>query len=245
MGMFQWIFNGSIGRKAVKAGPGLWERRKDYRLRCQFEATCQTGDQSVSGHLVEIGPRGLRIATETPFKPGTSVRVSCRPGGMLLGRQRLPYKVTWCEPGEIGVTLEEDCLTQTWVEYALKLLGALRRHMQPRRAFRAPCAASAELRDLQGVALGQAQLRDLGMQGAMVCTPVYLEPGATIRFGLGPNRKLAALEVPASILSSRRDTESGDRLAHLRFFGLNHDQSELLERYVMQAIELMEQERRA
>lgn len=242
--MLQWIFSGSKGRRVVKAGPGLWERRKDYRLRCRFEATCQSAEQSVNAHLVEIGPRGLRIETDAPFKPGTSVRVSCRPGGMLLGRQRLPYRVTWCEPRptgcEVGVTLEGDTLSQTWVEYALKLLGALRRRMQPRRAFRAPFSAPAELRDLEGAVLGLAQLRDIGMQGAMISTPVYLEPGGTVRFALGPTRKMGQFEVPASILSSRRDTESCERLAHLRFFGLNDSQNELLEKFVLSAIEQME-----
>ncbi len=238
--MLDWLFS----KRVVKAGPGLWERRKDFRLRCRFDATCQSSDQSVNAHLTEIGPRGLRIETDTAFKPGTYVRVSCRPGGMLLGRQRLPYKVTWCEPREdgceIGVALEEDSLSQTWVEYALKLLGALRRHMQPRRAFRAPYTAPCELLDLQGGALGQAQLRDIGMQGAQVSTPVYLEPGGTVRFALGPTRKMGQFEVPARILSSRRDPDSCERIAHLRFFGLNDTQTELLEKFVLAAIDQMD-----
>lgn len=241
--MLQWIFSGGLRRRVAKAGPGLWERRKDYRLPCRFDATCQSAEHSANGHLVEIGPRGLRLETDTPFKPGTYIRVSCRPGGMLLGRQRLPYKVTWCEPREegceLGVALEEDSLSQTWVEYALKLLGALRRRMQPRRAFRAPFSAPAELRDLQGSLLGQAQLRDIGMMGAQVSTPVYLEPGETLRFALGPTRKMGQFEVPATILSSRRDSASCERLAHLRFFGLNESQNELLEKFVLAAIEDM------
>ncbi|MEW6282943.1 MAG: PilZ domain-containing protein [Candidatus Eremiobacterota bacterium] len=241
--MLKWLLAQLFGLRKSKPGPDLWERRGDFRLRCALEATCQYGSTAVPARVVEIGPRGIRIESEQEFKPGEAVRVSCRPGGMLLGRQRLPYRVTWCrreaEAALVGAVLVQEALAQTWVEHVLRMAGALRRKMLPRRYFRAPLTAPARLADLTAKRLAPAQLRDISLQGALLATPHLRGVGKAIQLQIGPTRKLPAVEVAARVLTSRMDVATGERLVHLKFFGCSSEQVSLLERYVRTAIEAM------
>lgn len=235
--MLSWLFKFGFKRQ-VSGAPSVWERRRDFRVRCRLSATCCAGDSSVAAELIDIGPRGVRLEADEELKPGTPVRISCRPGGMLLGRQRLPYKIAWCRDAGakklVGAALDGEGLAQTWVEHVLRMMG-LGSRLKPRKFFRAPLTAPAEMLDLEGRVLAPAQVRDLSMQGALVATTLYREEGETVRFKLGPTRRLGFVELPARILATRLD-ENGERLVHLRFFGCSPEQQDSLERYVRNAI---------
>ncbi|MBI3926464.1 MAG: PilZ domain-containing protein [Armatimonadetes bacterium] len=129
---------------ALRQGPepALVNRRSEVRPSCSFRAICRYQGTDLEGTLLDLNRTGLRLMLATLLEPGAQVLVSCRPGGMLVGRQRLRCRVAWVRQTRSGGCVAGLCyqdpenFEQSWVQAALKQVGDPARNGFKRRRMR-------------------------------------------------------------------------------------------------------------
>ncbi|MBS2027043.1 MAG: PilZ domain-containing protein [Deltaproteobacteria bacterium] len=85
------------------------ERRADQRLPLSLTAHCQVGTDYSRSDVVDVSRSGIGLRTDTPWPPGTSLRVA-----MALPHHEGPKfctltgTVVRARPGGVGVRLDDS-----------------------------------------------------------------------------------------------------------------------------------------
>ena len=177
------------------------------------------------------------------FDVGSALLLSHRPRGVPLGRQRIKGKVIWSKPQpdspgfyQIGVQLTDDAenLHHSWVYQVLRKLGMDPYKAFKRKARRIDCEIAALMLNPEGENIGNANILNIGLGGALVeCDP-----------GNPPSKMLtlvlvnhAGLQLATRVVNQRSKDES--LRVSARF--LNHPDSPEINKLKSILLELLNQ----
>ncbi len=102
------------------------ERRADQRLPLSLTAHCQVGTDYTRSHVIDMSRSGIGLTTETPWPPGTSLRVA-----MALPHHEGPKFCTLAgtvvrsRPGGVGVRLDDSKVSRSDREVLSGFLAVL------------------------------------------------------------------------------------------------------------------------
>ncbi|MEW6279641.1 MAG: PilZ domain-containing protein [Candidatus Eremiobacterota bacterium] len=246
--VFKHLVAGLRGLVAGRRGlPGVEDRRRLVRLRCDYTVLIKIADTVHSARITDISPQGLRLTvpevTQT-LKKDTQVLLSYRPGGVPVGRQRLRCRVIWSRRTrtrpqcELGLAFDDspENLRFSWVQVVLQELGFDEKRLYRRKAMRVPVDLPVRLRNLDEGRDFSGEVLNLGVGGVLCRVQGDLNPGTTVRIGIGPYRKLPPLTVVGRVVSKRGDPEGRGILYGVRFLSYDSAEIRLLGEYVIHVI---------
>lgn len=235
------------GLRSLRRGSDGAERYRDgrqvFRIRCEYEVEYRVSERGYQGQIVDIGLGGMKLRCSHPPEVGESVIVSYPAAGSRGANQSVPCRVEWVRHRErdraqyVGLTYDasHEHLGQSWVKQLLKELG-FRADLtfQRRRYLRAECFVPVRITDPNG-GHHQGRLCNLGVQGALIESPLLPSPGAAVTLQIGPFENLRAFELGGTITQQSAQTnllgvsftqltrEATDTLGtYLRHLLLNH-----------------------
>ncbi len=217
------------------------ERRRLIRVKCSFDVTCIVGEKSVPGKVIDMGLNGLRLETTERVKPGTLIYIYHPKPSNRFDNEHVMCQVKWCRKRkttskiEIGVKYADTPgnMRRSWVKFLLKELGFDGRAIYTRRkSVRAEANLKAVMRSDDGGVL-EGKVLNLGIGGALFAAEEAFGPGALVKMKIGPYKRFKLLELPGTILSTRRSMGNGGYLVSVRFDDPSPAQVRLLGDYVI------------
>ncbi len=216
-------------------GPGVENRRSQVRLACAYQVECSQEQEKWPATVVDIGLAGLGIEWQKELRPGDQLRLSYRPGGRPIGRQRLRCEVVWSTPGAAGLKFfdSEDNLRVSWIQTVLDELGFDEHKIFRRRYRRARGALPVvvDLTELNEDRNVEGTVSNIGVGGALVEISAEVPEGIGVNLIVGPYQQLPKLELFGRVVSCRCEEEA--YFLSVRFLSRGHDEVALLGKYVI------------
>lgn len=210
---------GKVRLAFLQPRPSVVNRRSEHRPGCSLRATCRHQGQDLHGTILDLNFSGLRLFLSRPVEAGAHVLVSCRPGGLLVGRQRLRCRVAWIRQARSGGCVaglqfaDPENLEHSWVPTALRQLGFETPDSFKRRRTRRVEAQLAVRVDVERFGdfhrLGSATLLDVSTGGALLLLAEELNRGDVIR---------VQLESDPDVRLLGRVVKSSNGMQHVSFF---------------------------
>lgn len=187
------------------SNPPVDERREIVRVPCKFPAmVLPAKGGEVKAVVVDMGLKGLRLETEEKLSKKKQVRI-VRPGGGAV-----VCKVVWSRAQRFtnkfhaGVLFDDspENMRASWIKPTLQQLGFQPGRIKEKRQYiRVPSEHRAVLSSTAGDALGEGDLLNLGIGGALVEIDVAIPKGNKIILKVDPVGALPLLEIRAGICS--------------------------------------------
>lgn len=216
-GLFKMVRDVMLGRQDV-----LENRRGGVRLRVAFPVIAKVADQEYACETTDVSAAGVRLFFPNPLESGQQIRLSVPPEVGFIGKQRLLFKVKWCEavPGrgyQLGLKFAdtEENLEVSWLQDALRHFKLQEKANRKHR--RIPAEVYAEVHAQDGSYIGKGICRNLSTGGAQLTFDRELTAGDILQIGMGPSDQETAITLLARVLV-RQPTEQVGTYSHgLRF----------------------------
>ncbi|MBI3924877.1 MAG: PilZ domain-containing protein [Armatimonadetes bacterium] len=235
------LIDGLLSIFQARGGRTPEERRRLIRVKCDYEVACIVGNRSFPAKVVDMGLNGLRLEAPERLRQGTTIYIHHPKPSNRFDNEHVMCQVKWCRRRkgsnamEVGVQYADTPgnMRRSWVKFLLKELGFDERAIYTRRkAIRAPADLEASMHSDEGGRL-EGKVVNLGVGGALFAGEEAFSPGLPIRMQIGPYRRYRVLEVPGTIISTRRRNENGGYLVSVRFNDPTPSQIRLLGDYVI------------
>ncbi len=218
--------------------PDLKDRRQQVRFSCRYEVEVKTPQDIFRCVLRDLGPGGALLETEHPLAVGQLLKLSYRPKGIPLGRQRLKSQVVWVSDNLAGVQfvdLEEN-IRLSWAMQLLTELGYNERSSR-RRSIRVDCKLPAVVRianpepespagDIKGEVL------NIGTGGVLLHIPTPIKEKSIIYLAIGPHKELPIANLLGRVLRCRTGSEQTGWLHSIRFMNKEGPEVDTIKLYV-------------
>lgn len=215
------------------SNPPVEERREIVRVECKVPAIVlpEKGGE-LKAIVIDMGLKGLRLETDTKLPKKKSVRIIRPEGGPIVCR------VVWTRPKRFsdkfhaGLEFADspENMRASWVKGTLQQLGFQPgRIKEKRKHIRVPSEQRAVLATPAGDELGEGELLNLGIGGALIEIGVAVPEGNKTILRVDPVGTLPFLEMPAVIRSVRQNKRNQKFQHGLRF---EDQDARLVKRYL-------------
>lgn len=248
LGAIRRLLDGLIAFFQGRGGSTPDERRRLIRVRCAYDVQCESGDHRFPGQVVDIGLNGMKLFLGEQIKTKTQLQIHHPTANLGPDSESVVCHVRWCRkrrnPGDSSLAYEigvQYCDTQgnmrrSWVKFLLKELGFDERSIFTRRkAVRADSKLPGQLSGDDGRSLVGTVI-NLGVGGALFEGLQSYPAQSAIRVIIGPLGKFKAIELPGTIITTRRTEDSETFHSSIRFSELSGTQVRYLGDYVIQLL---------
>ena len=246
MTLFENLYEGLkslLGGGGANSNMSLEEKRQAYRIGCHINVSIKTEVAVFTALCTDIGSTGLRIECSEREKikklSKLVINIADRKTGAL--GPPIPGEVVWRrrigDTGRVYVGVCYNCkpesLKSTWVGPFLDKLGyhAKAKAAERRRHVRLGSGLAVEMRGTEGL-LGSGKLIDLSGGGCKADVNGACKIGADVVMKIGPIEGHAPLEVPASVVNCREDSDSNRYIVRTRFVSLEPNVHKALKKYL-------------
>lgn len=226
-----------------RGGKSPEERRQLIRLKCSYDVNCIVGNRSFPAKVIDIGLNGLRLEIPQRLRVGAVIYVQRPKPNSRFNNEHVMCSVRWCRKRRKSSQLEAGLkygdtpgnMRRSWVRFLLKELGFDERAIYSRRkAIRADSRITGKMINDQGETI-QGLVVNLGVGGALFESGKAFGPGNEVRLHLGPDKRLPALDLAATVISTRKSDDG--HLSSLRFIGPERRQVKVLGDYVIKLLD--------
>ena len=225
---------------AREISQSLAEKRRGLRVRSY--AQVRLGEHKAV--VTELGVDGLRMKSmEAPLAEGQELEViyASPPEDAEAGPVKV--QVAWVQRSGRELIAgaryadSHDNMRRSWVRFLLQEIGFDEtRTFQRRKFIRVDAAIPARIFRDQDCIQAEARLVNLGIGGALLESDAPLAKGPIFTVEMSLWRILPTLRLPAAVLDSRQDADSGRVLTSLQFGSMEAAQVKLLGNYIINMI---------
>lgn len=222
------------------------ERRRLVRVRCHLPVEVVYKEQSLGGHVLDMGSQGLRLRIDSSLPAGSLISARA----LLSGQTRVPYvnfKVLWSRPRTAkntalhGIAFDRtEDIKKSWVGLLFRELGLNEKTASSRRKYlrvdgRIPVRLLAPPTFVG--APPPIEMVNVGVGGLLLRSKQPLQPGQTWDVVLGPLGSLPQVgPYPVEIISTKPDETGLNCLAAMRFRSVDNALLQNVGRYVVKLL---------
>lgn len=229
---------------AQEISQSLTEKRRGVRVKSYAQVRAHLGEQDHKAIVTELGVDGLRFKSmEAPLAQGQEVEL--RYASEVEGAEAGPVRVqvAWVQKsgrdlvaGARYVDSREN-MRRSWVRFLLMEIGFDDTRTYQRRKFiRVDASIPSRIFQESEVLISEARLVNIGIGGCLLESADSLEKDREVTVEMSLWRILPTLRLPASVIESRQDAETGLCLTSLKFGSMDSAQIKLLGNYVINMI---------
>lgn len=229
---------------AQEISQSLTEKRRGVRVKSYAQVRAHLGEQNHKAIVTELGVDGLRFKSmEAPLAQGQEVEL--RYASEVEGAEAGPVRVqvAWVQKsgrdlvaGARYVDSREN-MRRSWVRFLLMEIGFDDTRTYQRRKFiRVDASIPSRIFQESEVLISEARLVNIGIGGCLLESADSLEKDREVTVEMSLWRILPTLRLPASVIESRQDAETGLCLTSLKFGSMDSAQIKLLGNYVINMI---------
>jgi hypothetical protein len=229
---------------AQEISQSLTEKRRGVRVKSYAQVRAHLGEQDHKAIVTELGVDGLRFKSmEAPLAQGQEVEL--RYASQVEGAEAGPVRVqvAWVQKsgrdlvaGARYVDSREN-MRRSWVRFLLMEIGFDDTRTYQRRKFiRVDASIPSRIFQEAEVLIAEARLVNIGIGGCLLESAESLEKDREVTVEMSLWRILPTLRLPATVIETRQDPDTGLCLTSLKFGAMDSAQVKLLGNYVINMI---------